>query len=189
MSTNNKRLKILESAADILGREGFEGLSIQKLAKEAKVATGTVYLYFKDKDSVISEVRLWLAQQIADIIQRDVEASQPLKQQYEIMCHNIWSLGGSGLGLLQTRIQYQSLPTPLDRERCKAERTYFYKIENMFNQGREVGVFKNLPNTVLFTLSLESCVSLSRKHFQQIEEIDANTFEAAVQASWEAIQK
>ncbi|GAM57037.1 transcriptional regulator [Vibrio ishigakensis] len=188
MATNNKRQDILDAATAILARDGFNGLSIQKLAKEAKMAAGTVYLYFKDKDSVIAEVRLWLAKQIADAIQKDVDDSQPLKKQYETMCHNIWSIGGSGLGLLKTRIQYESLPTPLDKEITNTERSYFYKVDEMFKKGRSSGEFLDLPTTVLFSLSLESCVALTRKHFQQIEEIDANTFELAIQASWKAIQ-
>ena len=188
MATKNKRQDILDAATAILARDGFNGLSIQKLAKEAKMAAGTVYLYFKDKDSVIAEVRLWLAKQIADAIQEGVDDAEPLEQQYQTMCHNVWNIGGSGLGLLQTRIQYESLPTPLDKELRNTERSYFYKIDKLFEKGRSSGELKNLPSTVLFSLSLESCVSLTRKHFQQIDEIDANTFQLAVQASWEAIK-
>lgn len=187
MTSKTKREDILEAAVTILGRDGFNGLSIQKLAKEAKVAAGTVYLYFKDKDSVIAEVRLWLTKQVAEIIQKDVIPEQSLYERYETMCHNVWSIGGSRLGLLQTQIQYESLPLPLSTEIRNLEKKRFGQLLGVFEEGRQSGELINLPDSVLYSLSLESCVALTRKHFRQIEPIDSETYQLAIQASWQAI--
>ena len=187
MTSKTKRQDILEAAVTILGSDGFNGLAVHKLAKEAKMAAGTVYLYFKDKDSVIAEVRLWLTKQVADIIQKDVLPDQSLYERYETMCHNVWSIGGSQLGLLQSRLQYESLPSPLSKEIRNLEKNLFDRLLNVFEEGRQSGELKNLPDSVLYSLSLESCVALTRKHFQGIELIDSKTYQLAIQASWDAI--
>ncbi len=48
-----KRLQILESAADLFSRRGFDKTSIRSLASEARVSTSTIYAHFADKDDLL----------------------------------------------------------------------------------------------------------------------------------------
>jgi TetR/AcrR family fatty acid metabolism transcriptional regulator len=45
--------EILEAARRVIGRHGFEGTTIDRVAEEAKVAKGTIYLYFNNKDDLL----------------------------------------------------------------------------------------------------------------------------------------
>ena len=47
-----RKSDILTAAERIFALKGFHDATIQDIAKEAQYATGTVYLYFKDKDSL-----------------------------------------------------------------------------------------------------------------------------------------
>jgi TetR/AcrR family transcriptional regulator, fatty acid metabolism regulator protein len=49
----DKRKEILTAAIDIFARRGYVGASIKDVADKAGVATGTVYLYFKNKDDLL----------------------------------------------------------------------------------------------------------------------------------------
>lgn len=44
---------ILNSALTLFGKYGFAKTTIQDVAKEARVASGTIYLYFKNKDEIL----------------------------------------------------------------------------------------------------------------------------------------
>ncbi|MCK7516317.1 MAG: TetR/AcrR family transcriptional regulator [Ignavibacteriales bacterium] len=57
----NKEKDILDAAIKIFAKEGFHQAKISQIAKEANVATGSVYLYFKNKDSVLIKIfeELW----------------------------------------------------------------------------------------------------------------------------------
>ncbi len=46
--------KILEAASDILAKEGYENLSMRKIAKRIEYSPGIIYHYFKDKDEIIT---------------------------------------------------------------------------------------------------------------------------------------
>jgi len=50
---NIKRERILKSATIIFARNGFHHSKISQIAKLAKVADGTIYLYFKNKDDIL----------------------------------------------------------------------------------------------------------------------------------------
>ena len=50
------RNKILDAAEKILARDGYEGLSIRKIANEIEYSPGIIYHYFKDKAEIIATV-------------------------------------------------------------------------------------------------------------------------------------
>jgi TetR/AcrR family transcriptional regulator, multidrug resistance operon repressor len=54
----NKELAIRQKAIEMIVDKGFDGLSMQKLAKAAGVSPATIYIYFKDRDDLI--IRLWM---------------------------------------------------------------------------------------------------------------------------------
>jgi TetR/AcrR family transcriptional regulator, multidrug resistance operon repressor len=54
----NKRLAICQKALKMCVEKGFDGLSMQKLAKSAGVSPATIYIYFKDRDDLI--VKVWI---------------------------------------------------------------------------------------------------------------------------------
>ncbi|GAB3332426.1 TetR/AcrR family transcriptional regulator [Larkinella ripae] len=51
-----KELAIREQAMEMIVREGFDGLSMQKLAKAAGVSPATIYIYFKDREDLIRQI-------------------------------------------------------------------------------------------------------------------------------------
>lgn len=52
----DKERAIKESAIEIIVKEGFDGLSMHKLAKAAGVSPATIYIYFKDRDDLIVQL-------------------------------------------------------------------------------------------------------------------------------------
>ncbi|HWK04991.1 MAG TPA: TetR/AcrR family transcriptional regulator [Puia sp.] len=52
----NKMEAIFQSALAMIVEEGFEGLSMQKLAKTAGVSPATIYIYFKDKEDMLLQL-------------------------------------------------------------------------------------------------------------------------------------
>lgn len=62
----NKRDTIQEKAVEIIVESGFDGLSMQKLAKAANVSPATLYIYFKDRDDLIQQVATKEAEQMVE---------------------------------------------------------------------------------------------------------------------------
>jgi TetR/AcrR family fatty acid metabolism transcriptional regulator len=52
-ATSDKRERILGAAERIFARHGFFAAKVSDVAKEAGVADGTIYLYFKSKDDLL----------------------------------------------------------------------------------------------------------------------------------------
>src|SRR5438105_14703071 len=54
--TNSKYEAILRAAIKVFARSGFFNAKVADVAREAGVADGTVYLYFKNKDDILVSI-------------------------------------------------------------------------------------------------------------------------------------
>lgn len=70
---------ILSTALKMVERVGLAGLKMSNLAKEAGVATGTVYIYFEDKNQLIRELYLYLMSTGTNDLKQQILENEPLK--------------------------------------------------------------------------------------------------------------
>ncbi|MCW5827708.1 MAG: TetR/AcrR family transcriptional regulator [Deltaproteobacteria bacterium] len=54
--TLDKRERILEAATRTFAEKGFFNAKISEIARQAEVADGTIYLYFKNKDDILIQI-------------------------------------------------------------------------------------------------------------------------------------
>lgn len=52
----NKEKDILEAAIKVFAKESFHGAKISKIAEVANVATGSVYVYFENKEDILLKI-------------------------------------------------------------------------------------------------------------------------------------
>ena len=50
---DEKHKKIIDAATKVFAKKGFYKAKVSEIAKEAKVADGTIYLYFENKDDIL----------------------------------------------------------------------------------------------------------------------------------------
>jgi TetR/AcrR family fatty acid metabolism transcriptional regulator len=63
---NDKYHRILEAAVSVFAEQGFFQSTIAQIAKEAGVADGTIYLYFKNKDDILVQFFSYKTKQVFD---------------------------------------------------------------------------------------------------------------------------
>jgi len=61
-----KYRRILEAAIKVFAEQGFFHSTISQIAKEAGVADGTIYLYFKNKDDILIQFYNYKTRNIFD---------------------------------------------------------------------------------------------------------------------------
>ena len=64
----NKEQTVQQKALELLVNQGFEGFSMQKLAKAAKVSPATLYIYYKDKDDLITSIGIEIGKKFSNHI-------------------------------------------------------------------------------------------------------------------------
>jgi TetR/AcrR family fatty acid metabolism transcriptional regulator len=70
---NHKYHQILEAAVRVFARQGFHQSTVAQIAKEAGVADGTIYLYFKNKDDILVQFFSFRAKQVFESFREAVD--------------------------------------------------------------------------------------------------------------------
>jgi len=73
---NDKYHRILEAAVKVFAEQGFYQSTISQIAREAGVADGTIYLYFKNKDDILVQFFSYKAKQVFDLFREEVSMAE-----------------------------------------------------------------------------------------------------------------
>jgi TetR/AcrR family fatty acid metabolism transcriptional regulator len=84
--SGDKRDRILMAAERIFARHGFFAARVSEIAKEAGVADGTIYLYFKSKDDLLISLFEHRMKQVNETLRRAI-AERPPAEQLRVFIH------------------------------------------------------------------------------------------------------
>ena len=87
-----RRADILRAAEEVFAAKGYHDASIEEIARAAEYATGTVYLYFKDKEALYLEL---FEEKIRELIHFIEQRIQPEKRPVQALTQ-----------LIQARMEY-----------------------------------------------------------------------------------
>jgi AcrR family transcriptional regulator len=88
--TRPKRDAILDAARTLFAKKGYEETTIADIARAARVAVGTVYLYFRNKHEVYTAVALDIESTIADVFQNPTLLNLPFEEKLYAMVDAIF---------------------------------------------------------------------------------------------------
>lgn len=75
-----KEQAIREKAIEMIVKEGFDGLSMQKLAKAANVSPATIYLYFKNREDLLNQLYMGIEKVFTEATLRDFDPEMNFEQ-------------------------------------------------------------------------------------------------------------
>nr|WP_320012848.1 TetR/AcrR family transcriptional regulator [uncultured Desulfobulbus sp.] len=83
MKSPDKHRKIIRAATKVFAKKGFFNARISDIAKEAKVADGTIYLYFNNKADILLSVFEQeigkLIDQVAGLLEKETDPQEKLR--------------------------------------------------------------------------------------------------------------
>ena len=79
-----KYQRILDAAISVFAEQGFFQSTIAQIAKEAGVADGTIYLYFKNKDDILVQFYQYKTRQIFERFREAVD--KPASAEEKLRC-------------------------------------------------------------------------------------------------------
>ncbi|MBX3253417.1 MAG: TetR/AcrR family transcriptional regulator [Chitinophagaceae bacterium] len=86
-STDKEQL-VKQKAVELLAKDGFEGFSMNKLARCCSISVATLYIYYKDKDDLIIKIAGEKAKDMTDAIFRDFNPEAPFGEGLRIQWKN-----------------------------------------------------------------------------------------------------
>ena len=78
MKDENKHQTILKAAVKVFAEKGFYNSRVSEIAKEANVADGTIYIYFKNKDDILISLFEEEFGQIVENMRKELEKEKEI---------------------------------------------------------------------------------------------------------------
>ena len=88
--------QIFQATLILVKQKGLAGITMSEIAVAAKIATGTLYIYFESKEKLINELFTQCRKSSVDIYFKDYDASQP----FSVGLKRIW------INLLEFRMNH-----------------------------------------------------------------------------------
>ncbi|MCC6369486.1 MAG: TetR/AcrR family transcriptional regulator [Bacteroidia bacterium] len=76
----NKELAIRETALKMLVEQGFDGMSMQKLATAAGVSPATLYIYYKNREDMLNQLFTHVHETFAEVALKNFSPEMSLEQ-------------------------------------------------------------------------------------------------------------
>jgi AcrR family transcriptional regulator len=85
------RTNIIRAAEKLFSEKGIESTTMDNIAKEAEYSKATIYVYFKNKEEIISSITLISMKMYLSTITKAVAQSTDLYKQYFDLCYSLVS--------------------------------------------------------------------------------------------------
>lgn len=143
MKTNRPKYKlIIDAAIVVIAQNGYHEAQVSKIAKEAGVADGTIYLYFKNKEdifiSLFKEIIGYIIEQTQEGINEKIGAMDKLKvfiQKYFQILSQDFNLA------IVTQLELRQTNMELRRHLNQVLKDYLTVLETIIIEGIKNGEF------------------------------------------------
>lgn len=184
----NKTATIFMASLRLISEDGIAGLTMARIAREAGIATGTLYIYFQNKEELMNELYLKLEKEAVERFLRGYKKEQPFKKALRI----IW------VNYLMHRVehhqesvfleQYYRSPYISDKQLKLAE-AMKHPVHLLIKRGKKEGLVKgDVDVEMLFLAMLGFIRELADEHVKNIYRLTPERIDMAFNLSWDCIK-
>ena len=190
----NKREQIINATIKLISEYGFHGTPISMIAQEAGVGAGTIYRYFKDKNTLVFEIFTQVNGAFKQTLLHGYDEGQPIRDRFLHICRGIFQYGMKNPYEFKFIEQFYNSPygTTLRREKifCNCGDTgKKMPLEQVFASGQAQKVIKDLPQAALIALALGPIIFLIKDSIVGLIQLDEATINNTLAACWDAIHQ
>src|ERR1700704_2470720 len=146
-TVTDKREAILRAATKVFAGNGYFNSKVADIAREAGVADGTVYLYFKSKEEILHSIfDRNMEEAIADGRRRLEEIADPGERLRRIAHMHLDRLGADRDLAIVFQVELRGSTKFMEEFSAAGFAEYLKLIRSTFEEGQQAGVFRSELN-------------------------------------------
>jgi TetR/AcrR family transcriptional regulator, fatty acid metabolism regulator protein len=143
----DKREAILRAAIRVFAHNGYFNSKVADIAREARVADGTVYLYFKNKEDILHSVfHRSVDNAIAEARSQLASLSDPREKLRQIAHLHLERLGADRELAIVFQVELRGSTKFMEEFSAAGFAEYLQLIRTTFEEGQNAGVFRKELN-------------------------------------------
>ncbi|MGQ7870580.1 TetR/AcrR family transcriptional regulator [Sunxiuqinia sp. sy24] len=185
---NEKRAQILATALKLFVTNGFHATPTSKIAKEAGVATGTLFHHFKTKEELINTLYLETKGEMTQSLSTKVEEQETIKGKLRQIFFNAihWAVNHTNHQLFYSQFSNSAFISNLTR---KLGHQRFQFIYDILKQGQEKEILKPISIDLMFEAIDGTLNGITKYLIEHPEKItDEQCLESAFALYWDTLK-
>lgn len=188
VALKDKERALLEATLSLVNNRGFHDAPMSKIAKLAKVAPATIYLYFENKQDLINRLYLYIKTDFCERAFENYTENLPVEQGFKLIWKNI-------AHYKITHIQeamFLSLVdiTPMVDDSSKEQGLQHLRpLLDLWKRGQKEGIIKECSPYLLYAYTVNPLSFLVAMHQNNSLELDSLVVEKAYELTWNSIKK
>jgi len=139
----DKREAILRAAISVFARNGYFNSKVADIAREAGVADGTVYLYFKSKEEILHSIfDRSVDEAVADARKQLAALSDPREKLRQIARMHLERLGADRDLAVVFQVELRGSTKFMEEFSAAGFAEYLALIRSTFEEGQRAGIFR-----------------------------------------------
>lgn len=144
MNRNRPKFKqILDAAVVVIAEHGYHSSQVSKIAKQAGVADGTIYLYFKNKEDILISLFQEKMGQFIERIQEDIQKEETASEKlFFLIQRHITFLSEDQYLAAVTQLELRQTNRDIRNQINEVLKGYLEIIDEILESGIESGEFQ-----------------------------------------------
>jgi AcrR family transcriptional regulator len=143
--------KIFEATQRLVFEKGFAGIKLTDVARLSGIAIGTIYLYFKDKDDLISQLYQYIQRKKKEDVNIDIDLNRPTEELIKELWMAYYGSVMSDLKAADFFYQYQQ-SNAVVKILNENDAFVFNNLRRILSKGVMEGKLKNMDQDILYTI-------------------------------------
>jgi AcrR family transcriptional regulator len=156
---SDKREAILKTALTLFVERGFFGTPTSLISKEAGVATGTLFFYFRTKEELIDTLYLQVKAKAADAMCRGLDGEKDTKARLNRIGHNAVAWGTENKEEMKFMEQFAHSPF-VSTSAQEEGMSRFVFLQDLVTEGIREGVIRDYDPQLLVYMMASSLSGL-----------------------------
>ena len=179
---------VFKSTLKLIRNHGIAGITMAKIAKESNLATGTLYIYFKNKEELINALYHKLEKDASNRFMAGYNPDLPYRECLKKVWVNYLNhrINFHDESIFMEQYYYSSYITLAQKQLAEGMKQPVYRI---INRGKEEGIVTSKIETeILFSAMIGFIRELADEHVENRLVMIKQRIDQAFELSWKMIR-
>jgi AcrR family transcriptional regulator len=184
----NKTAQIFSATLKLVANMGVAGITMRQIASEAGIATGTLYIYFKDKEELVNKLYEDCRTSSVNAYLQGYDATKNFKTGFKLIWRNIFNyrIENFEASVFMEQCFHSPFITETTREMTRRVIQPLYKL---MDRGKSELLIKDLDTKLLLIFMVGNINDLCKYAKYINKKISDDIIEDAFSVCWDGLKK
>ena len=177
---------IVKSSIQLINTVGFDGISISKIARKAKVSPATIYIYFKNKEDLFTSLYTDIREKMSQGALQGIQEGMTTEEKFKSIWYHSFTFNLMHPDYLTYREQFEQ--TTMMKNIKPQDFQLYQTVDELLRRGIREKTIQDYPLPTLTAFAYAPIITLLKYHQAGVIKMDEDNIMQACEIAWNAIK-